>query len=194
MNTIGHISGSPFIRKLRVHSHPISRRPGKLDHPRSRIAPQQIFLQLHCVGFVRERPNLHAPSSTRIGIRPNRCSKRLHLHLRDPDAINPRSLRRSQRQVDDPPPHKRPSVSNLHHDRLVRGQVRHPNHRPHRQCQVRGCHCILVIHCAIGTFASGIRRPIPTRQSNLRRNRITQILRHRRRGGNRRGSRLVGAG
>ncbi len=185
MNPIGNLSRGPLIRKLRIDPHPISRGPGKLNHLRCRISPQQIFLQLHRIRFSRKRPNLHTPPSTRIRIRPNRRGKRLHLHLRHAGAIDSGRLRRSQREIDNPPSHKRPSVRNLHHRRLIRTQVRHSDHGPHRQCQVSSRHRILVVHRPVGALPSGIRRPIPTRQPNLSRDGFSQAIRQWSRGGNR---------
>ena len=195
MDSIGNFRRILLIWKLRIHPHPIPRRSGKLNHLRRRVPPQQILLQLYRVRLPRKRPDLHTPPSAwvavQICIRPHRCGKCLHLHLRHPRAINPRSLRRSQREVDNPSPDKRSSIRNLHHDGLVVRQIRHPHHRPHRQRQVCCGHCILVIHGAIGALASGIRRPVPARQSNFSRNRLPKTLRHRRRGGNcRRSSRV----
>ncbi len=188
MNPIGHLSRRPLIRELWIDSHPVPRRPGKLNHLRRRVPSQQVLLQLHRIGLPRERPNLHTPSSARIrsqvGVRPNRRRKRLHSHLRNSRAINPRSLRRSQRQIDNPSPNKRPPIRDLHHSRLIGAQVGHPHHRSHRQRQVCRCHRILVVHCAVRPFASCIGRPVPARQSNLRRDRIAIAIRSRNRGGN----------
>jgi hypothetical protein len=177
MNAIGNLCRRFLIGRPRIHPHPISRRPGKLNHLGSRIAPHEIRLQLHRIGLARKRPHLHAPSPTRVRVSSNRRRKRLNLHLRHPRAINSRSLCRRQRKIDNSPPHKWPPVRNLHHDRLVGAQVRHTHHRPHRQGQMRRGHRILVIHCAVGAFTSGIRRPIPARQPHLRRNRASQAIR-----------------
>jgi hypothetical protein len=183
MNAVGNLCRRFLIRSPRIDPHPISRRPGKLNHLGSRITPHEIRLQLHRIGLARKCPYLHTPSPTGVSVRSDRRGKRLNLHLRHPRTVNSRSLRRRQRKIDNSPPHKWPPVRNLHHDRLVGAQIRHPHHCPHRQRQVRRGHRILVIHCAVGAFTSGIRRPIPARQPHLRRNRASQAIRSSR-GGN----------
>jgi hypothetical protein len=185
MNTIRNFCRGSLVRTLWIDPYPISRRPGKLNHLGSRITPHQVCLQLHRIRLPRKRPDLHAPPSTRVHVSSNRRGKRLNLYPRHPRTVDPCSLRRRQRKIDNSPPDKRPPVRNLYHDRLVCTQIRHPNHRPHWQGQVRCGHSVLVIHCAVGAFASGIRRPIPTRQPNLRRNRSPQPIRRGSRGGNR---------
>src|SRR5260370_7401084 len=162
MDAIRNLSCILLIWKLRIDSHPIPGRPRKLNHLRRRVAPQQILLQLHRIGLPRKRPNLHTPPPTRIGIHANRRGKCLHPHLRHTRAINPRSLRRSQRQVDNPSPHKRPPIRNLHHGRFVVRQIRHPHHRPQRQRQVRGSHRILVIHPPFPPLAPPTSLTIPS--------------------------------
>ncbi len=185
MNPIRNLSRILLIRKLRIHPHPIPSRPRKLNHFRRSIPPNQISLQLHRIRLPRKRPNLHTPAPASINIRLYRRSKRLHLNLRHTSAIHPRSLRRRQRQINNPPPDKRPAIRNLHHNRLIIRKIRHPHHRPHRQRQVRSGQRILVINSAIRALTPGIRRPIPTRQSNLSRHRLPKTIRHRSRGGNR---------
>ena len=187
MNTIRNFSRMPLIRHLRADSHPMPSRPRKLNHLRSRVPSNHLFFQLHCVRLMCEGSHLHTPMPARIGIRSSRCRKRFHSHLRHSSPIHTRRLRSRERQIDDPPANKRPTVGDLHHRRLIRAQVCHPNHRSHRQGQMRRRHCVLVVHLSIGSFASGIRRTIPARDPNLRRDRFAHIIRDGSREGNRRG-------
>ncbi len=189
MNPFGNLGRIPLIWKLRIHSHPISRRSRELDHLGRCVPAQQVFLQLHRVGLSCKRPDLHTPPSTRICIHASRRGERLHLHLRHPCAIHSRRLCRSQREIDNPSADKWPPICNLHHNRFVVGKIRYSHHRSHRQRQVRSGHRILVIHGAIGAFPPGVRRPIPARQSNLSRDGFPKTIRDQRRGGNCRRSR-----
>ncbi len=191
MDTLRHLCRRLLVRILRIDPHPVARRPRKLNHLRRPVPSYQVVLQRNRIVFRQKRANLHAPPpprNRRLRRTPTRnrgrrcpCRKCLHPHLRHSCPIHPCRLRRSQRQVDNPPMHKRPTIRNLHHHALIVRQVRHPHHRPQRQRQVRRCHRILVVHLAIRALATRIRRPIPARQPHLRLKRLPPHLRRRRR-------------
>ena len=66
MNAVRNPVRSSAVAVLWIDSHPVSGRPGKLNHLCRRKPPQQIILQLHCVRWIQERSNLHAPSACGI--------------------------------------------------------------------------------------------------------------------------------
>lgn len=181
VNGIGDLGGVRLVGQLRIDPHPIPRRPGKLDHLRRGVPAKQIFLQLHCVRLMSERADLHAPAPTGNRIRTNRRCISLHLHLRDASAVNTRCLRGSQREVNDPTMNERPSVRNPHHDGLIVREIRNPHYRSQGQRQMSRGHGVLVVDGAIGSLASGVRRPIPTGQADFAGDGFAQIAGNRRR-------------
>jgi hypothetical protein len=114
------------VGSLRVYPDPMPRRSRKLDHLSRRVTPHQVILKLNRIRLMWKRSNLHAPPSAWKPSLARSRSPRLHSHLRHTHAIQPNLLRRRQRQIKDPPMHKRSAIRNLHHRRLVRRQVRHP--------------------------------------------------------------------
>ncbi len=184
MDAIRHLLRRRLIRKLRIDPNPVPRRPCELDHLRRRVPPHQIVLQSDGILLGQERSDLHAPASTRNrrnlrrgSTGNNRRSISLHPHLRNTSAVDARSLRRSQRKVDDAPVHKRSAIGDPHHDALVVREIGHAHQRPQRKSQVRSSHSILVVDRSIRALAPGIRRSIPARHPDLGHDRLAMHLR-----------------